>query len=347
MKTTLAVGLTVLLGTTVFGTNQILDEMTYEGTNYFVRNSGCPTHIDFDSRTGKACTNYLFMSYNFLMERYFEQHPEKHPQTIQRARSIFIVSTALARGYIAVFEIKDNQLYLSQIKVQDGFNKWTDILPEIFPGQESLKIDWLTGVLLITSKSHDLYYSDIEKETLTGVALEFDNGKLIKAAQVSGRSALGQFFQRQYDALEKTEEYQTRRAELLKNETARHWYESVERLEKASRMAQIFKREYQDAYCKAFDAFVALLNAPGSTYSYDSYQKIEREILGEYAWYDLCDKTTLKIHFYFKVKYPDEYEKIKPGLEKKYEEYGETLSPYSEDIIRSRLYSELPKLFVD
>jgi hypothetical protein len=69
--------------------------------------------------------------------------------------------------------------------------------------------------------------------------------------------------------------------------------------------------------------------------------------LKEYGAYDLCDNSTL-VHFeYFKTAFPDEYEKIKVGLQEKYEIFGENLSPYSEDIIRSRLYKELPKLFVD
>ncbi|MCL1919941.1 MAG: hypothetical protein FWG50_02515 [Kiritimatiellaeota bacterium] len=64
MKTTLVIGLTALLGTTVFGTNQILDEMTYGGTNYFVRSSSYQARIHFDSWNRKDSTNY-FWSYNF------------------------------------------------------------------------------------------------------------------------------------------------------------------------------------------------------------------------------------------------------------------------------------------
>ena len=39
----------------------------------------------------------------YYLEKYFEKYPDKKPNGI--------ISTALWRGYVAVFEIKENQLF--------------------------------------------------------------------------------------------------------------------------------------------------------------------------------------------------------------------------------------------
>jgi hypothetical protein len=277
------------------------------------------------------------MAYTFLMEDYFGRHPGKHPKALPRTG--FAMSTALERGYVAVFEVQDNQLYVRKINRQEGFDKWKDVLPEVFPDQEAVKLDSVTGVLVLGSGHLDFTFGS------KSVVLEFDKGDLKKAVRMTGRETLGKFIQRQYEALEKTDEYQARRAELLKIENAQKSQEAIEKLEKASRMTQIFQREYPDVYLKAYNAFVDKINDRKNPVG--NYNALRNELLREYVGYEMCDADAL-IHFeYFKVTYPDEYEKIKPGLQKKYDEYGETLSPYSEDVIRSRLYKELPKLFVD
>jgi hypothetical protein len=284
MKKMFAIGLTALFGATAFGTNQILDEMVYEGINYRVLSSRDSMRVSFDPWNGKTTTNYWIMGYTFLMEDYFTRHPGKHPQSLPRTG--FVRSTALARGYVAKFEVRDKQLYLNEINRMEGHNTWKNVLPEVFPNQETVKMDWMTGVLVLTSEYFYFSHLDKEKGEPKSVVLEFDKGNLTKAVQMTGREALGQFIQRQYEVLEKTDEYQARRAELIKNENARRPQEVVEMYERASRMAQIFQREYTDAYRKAYRAFVDKIN--DRTDPVGNYGTMKNKLLG-YTEHDLCD----------------------------------------------------------
>ena len=81
------------------------------------------------------------------MESYFTQYPDKRPKND-------VELTSLWRGYVATFEINDNQLYLKDIEIIDSNKKgieWKSVLNEIFPNQEHIKIDWMTGLLVIPS----------------------------------------------------------------------------------------------------------------------------------------------------------------------------------------------------
>lgn len=117
------------------------------------------------------------------LESYFDKYPDKRPQSETD-------SNALWRGYIATFEIKDNQLYIRDIKIEiisngsvlkllkwlwkllknrqfylpiNNFrtlpkNKrknyqsgWKSVIDEVFPNQELIKVDWETDTLVLPS----------------------------------------------------------------------------------------------------------------------------------------------------------------------------------------------------
>ena len=116
------------------------------------------------------------------MEEYFEKYPDKKPKR-------GIMSTALWRGYVAIFEVKDNQLLLKDIKImveneslKDKFStKWESVMMEIFPNQATIKIDWITGLLIIphgklVNYVHMGYGSTYENYIL----LEISKGELQK-----------------------------------------------------------------------------------------------------------------------------------------------------------------------
>lgn len=79
---------------------------------------------------------------------YFQEYPDKRPQGG--------FSTALWRGYVATFEIINNQLYLTEIITdpfaeyrEDSISLQKNLVEEIFPGQKKVKVDWFTGLLVI------------------------------------------------------------------------------------------------------------------------------------------------------------------------------------------------------
>jgi hypothetical protein len=88
-----------------------------------------------------------FILYNDLLYEYFKKYPEKQPKSL-------VESSSLRRGYIATYEIKNNELFLKDIGVHVDKREYgklvlKSILPEFLAGQPALKIDWFSGFLAI------------------------------------------------------------------------------------------------------------------------------------------------------------------------------------------------------
>ena len=138
------------------------------------------------------------------LEEYFEEYPDNRPETSGRC-------SALWRGYVATFEIKNKKLVLNDIKIMIDSNKWKSAKREFFEKdktkdddeyykedykevkltwyqeviaeftQKEFVVDWFTGVLVlpygkIINYVHMGYASTFENYIL----LEIDEGKLIK-----------------------------------------------------------------------------------------------------------------------------------------------------------------------
>ncbi|WP_315817767.1 hypothetical protein [Paraflavitalea speifideaquila] len=150
------------------------------------------------------------------MEAFFEKHPDRKPKN-------GIISTALWRGYVATFEIKNDQLLLKdiEIKVQDTGKtyqtKWVSVLKEVFPNQQEINIDWYTGLLVLphgklVNYVHMGYGSTYEKYIL----LEIGAGKLTQEKKLDYK-AFAQFREQQFEAFRKTDEYKKLKTDLQKN----------------------------------------------------------------------------------------------------------------------------------
>jgi len=192
MRALSTIVLFICVNLTVFGTAQYPDKIIYNGKEY-----------DLHSNP---------------MESYFEKYPDKRPQG-------GVMSTALWRGYVATFEIKDNQLYLKDIEIEISTKdekgnykySWKSVLNEVFSNQELIKIDWMTGLLVlpegeIVNYVHMGYGSTYEKYTL----LEVDCGDLKKVKQF-GYKEYEKFKEKQFKAFKKTDEYKKIVAELKKD----------------------------------------------------------------------------------------------------------------------------------
>ena len=130
--------------------------------------SGTPQTLDKIIHYGKE---YVLLTYP--MESFFEKYPEKRPKNI-------VQSTGLTRGYVATFEIIDDQLYLKDIEiivVERSEEKpvsvnWKSVKYEVFPNQDLVKIDWITGELVCTKE--DMRFAS----NRCFIVLEFTDGNL-------------------------------------------------------------------------------------------------------------------------------------------------------------------------
>src|SRR5690348_13871746 len=101
-----------------------------------------PDKIIFEGKEYALNTNPL--------ETYFKQYPEKRPETGIR-------STALWRGYVATFEVKDKTLLVKDIAIEinsaPGSKNldlaWKSVLNDVFPGGKALAVDWFSGILVL------------------------------------------------------------------------------------------------------------------------------------------------------------------------------------------------------
>ncbi|MDR2887010.1 MAG: hypothetical protein LBV26_03255 [Bacteroidales bacterium] len=165
MRTLFTILLTILFTSKIFGTPQIPDKIIYNGKEYR-------------------------LLHNTPMENYFKKYPDKNPQ-----KGNIPLLTGLWRGYVATFEIKGNQLYLKDIEVPtEGCidNKsyyglsWKSVLNEIFPNTKLVKIDWMTGLLILPTGEiveHEQRYGDYPTYE-NYILLEIDKGILKKEKQV-------------------------------------------------------------------------------------------------------------------------------------------------------------------
>jgi hypothetical protein len=153
------------------------------------------------------------------MENYFVQYPDKRPEGG--------MSTALWRGYVATFEIKDNQLYLNDIEVMNGYTlndkgysvtTWKSVLNEVFPNQELIKIDWMTGLLVIPYGEMVNYVHMGYGSTYTNyILIEIDKGNLKRVKKFKYKQ-YEKFKEKQFQAFKKTEEYEKMKTDFKKED---------------------------------------------------------------------------------------------------------------------------------
>ncbi len=151
------------------------------------------------------------------MEEYFKKFPDKKPKS-------GVISSALWRGYVATFEITENNLFLKDIEIMDLSKTdrkssqalWTSVLSQVVADDKKLKIDWLTGLLVlpdgeIVNYVHMGYGSTYENYIL----LEIDKGEFKRAKEFNHKE-YEKFKDKQFEAFKKTEEYNKMREEAKK-----------------------------------------------------------------------------------------------------------------------------------
>lgn len=201
MRAILTIFLTLFLGAKVFATAQYPDKIIYNGKEF------------------KLHSNPL--------ETYFEKNPDKRPKG-------GIMSTALWRGYVATFEVKDNQLFLKDIEIQyhDTTSKesypykWRSVINEVFPNNEKIKIDWLTGLLVIPhGKLVNYVHMGYGSTYKNYILLEIDKGDLKKEKYFKYKE-YEMFKERQFQVFKQTDEYKKIKADLQKDGSSDEFIDS-------------------------------------------------------------------------------------------------------------------------
>jgi hypothetical protein len=189
MRTLLSVLILLFLGLRVLATAQYPDKIIYNGKEYYLHSNP--------------------------LEAFFKTNPDKRPKGGIR-------STALWRGYVATYEIRNNQLYVKDIEIEcidtsskESFNyKWKSVFNEVFPNQKEFKVDWLTGLLVMPyGKLLNYVHMGYGSTYKNYILLEIDKGDLKKERQFKHKE-YEKFKERQFQAFKQTEEYKNIRAEL-------------------------------------------------------------------------------------------------------------------------------------
>lgn len=178
-----------------------------------------PDRIIYDGKEYSLHTN--------PMESYFEKHPDKRPTGETR-------STALWRGYVATFEVKDKSLVLKDIKIQvstktgDGQHDltWKSVKDTLIPEGQVLQINWFTGILVLP-------YGELVRYVHMGYGSTYSNYILleIKSGKLTGERKLDHkqydlFREKQFQAFKKTAAYNKHVAELKKHGDSQEFIDS-------------------------------------------------------------------------------------------------------------------------
>lgn len=198
----LTIILTLFSGLKVFATAQFPDKINYNGNEYNLNSNP--------------------------LEVYFEKNPNKRPKSEVR-------SSALWRGYVATFEIIDNQLFLKDIEIQyrdttsKGSNNsnWKSVLNEVFADQKNIQVDWYTGLLVlpqgkVVNYVHMGYGSTYQHYTI----LELNKGVLTQEKQFK-RKAYEKFKEKQFQIFKQTEDYHKMKSDLLQKGNSEEFVDSL------------------------------------------------------------------------------------------------------------------------
>ncbi|WP_278352434.1 hypothetical protein [Chryseobacterium gleum] len=122
-------------------TQQIRDSLFYEGKEYYLNNE--------------------------ILEYYFNEFPEHRPEHTG-------AFSACWRGYVAFFEIKDNELLIKNVKWMFSEENKTHKLKDLFP---NTKFDWFSGLIRMDGFRGE--YDDENNEEAIYELLEIREGNLL------------------------------------------------------------------------------------------------------------------------------------------------------------------------
>jgi len=149
------------------------------------------------------------------METYFSKHPDKKPDS-------GVSCTALWRGYVATFEIKEKELLLTDIEVivvskdEHGKSDWDfkSVKNKVMPESDRLKADWFSGILVLPHGERVKYvHMGYESTYSNYILLEIKKGELTNELSFDHKQ-LEEFKKQQLQAYKRTKDYRKQAEEL-------------------------------------------------------------------------------------------------------------------------------------
>jgi hypothetical protein len=156
-----------------------------------------PDQIIIDGRTERLHTSPL--------SSYLEANPKALPEPT-------FISSGNWRGYIATWEVRESDLILKKIEIEDSVEpdeerKIRDVLPTVFPGKSAVLATWYSGVLVIPKGDqvhyvHLSYGSTYERYTI----LVVKDGKITRRQDLQ-QEEFERYRERSFAEYKKTPEY--------------------------------------------------------------------------------------------------------------------------------------------
>ena len=150
------------------------------------------------------------------LEEYFDQYPDKRPKD-------GIISSALWRGYVATFEVKDGEVYVRDVEIEvwdkeskrDHDIKWVSVMDQVFP-EGGLKISWMNSILILPyGEMVDYVHMGYASTYSNYILLEVVKGNVNRVKKLDYR-AFVEFKEKQFQEFKKTDEYKKLVADLKK-----------------------------------------------------------------------------------------------------------------------------------
>jgi hypothetical protein len=155
------------------------------------------------------------------LEGYLQKNPGKLPESN-------VTSTALWRGYVATWAIRDNRLMLRDVKLLQSVanpspkghsTELRSVMPSMFPGQEQVFADWFSGYLVVPTGKM-MHYTHMGYASIYSnyVLLKIENGIVTKKEQLDSK-AFVKFREKQFELFKESDEYKKALNEAETGET--------------------------------------------------------------------------------------------------------------------------------
>jgi hypothetical protein len=202
MKTLIVTMFMCAVAASAFATAQYPDKIVYEGKEYSLHTNP--------------------------MDAFFTKNPDKKPKG-------GLTSTALWRGYVATFEFQTNSLILKDIEIQVRVEKekgqypyeWKSVIGDVGPKDETLQVDWFTGLLVLPHGNLVKYvHMGYESTYSNYILLEIKEGKLTDKRAFDHKQ-LKEFKKQQLQAFKETENYRKKTEELRSRNQTQEEIDSI------------------------------------------------------------------------------------------------------------------------
>ena len=143
---------------------------------------------------------------------FLDENPDKLPKSN-------VISTSLWRGYVATWEIKENQLFLIDVGILKGSSDdLQSVMEQMFAGSKEVLAKWFSGYIIVPDGKlvnyvHMGYASTYEKY----IMLRIENG-VLKRDATADTATFAKFRDAQFAAYKKTDTYRGAFAKLVTEE---------------------------------------------------------------------------------------------------------------------------------